>query len=82
MAKQKSTEHLKKESKELEGIADLGRINPAIDSTYFPNTQSTLYWTATPRNYGALIYAWYVSFDYGGASHSDRITKNFVRLVR
>jgi hypothetical protein len=33
--------------KELERLVDLGKSSPAIDTTYFPNTKSGLYWTGT-----------------------------------
>ncbi len=33
--------------KELERLVDLGKSSPAIDTTYFPNTNSGLYWTGT-----------------------------------
>lgn len=57
--------------KELEGIADFGRFNPAIDPTYFPNTSSSIYWSGSP--YAAdSSYAWYVDFGYGGAGYGYR----------
>ncbi|MDD4908158.1 MAG: DUF1566 domain-containing protein, partial [Candidatus Omnitrophica bacterium] len=35
---------------ELRSIVDYGRTNPAVDTCYFPNCKSDLYWTAVPYN--------------------------------
>ena len=52
--------------KELEGIADLGRVNPAIDPTYFPNTPRSDVWSGSPFANDSS-YAWGVGFVIGGA---------------
>ena len=66
---------------ELLGIVQKGVTNPAIDTTYFPNTQSSYFWSSSPNadlSYGA----WYVYF-YGGYSNDDFKDLSFnVRLVR
>ena len=49
---------------ELRGIVDYSRYDPAIDTNYFPNTQSSLYWSASPNAYYSGN-AWFVSFSYG-----------------
>ncbi|WOO31809.1 DUF1566 domain-containing protein [Diaphorobacter limosus] len=67
--------------KELEGIADLGRSNPAIDPTYFPNTPSSYVWSGSP-NAGYSSYAWNVNFGYGNANDGLRSSSSRVRLVR
>ena len=68
--------------KELEGIADLGRINPAIDPTYFPNTPASSFWSAS-ANASYSYYAWVVGFNYGGAGNGGyKNGANRVRLVR
>ena len=33
--------------KELESITDIDKSNPSIDAIYFPNTNTTSYWTST-----------------------------------
>lgn len=35
---------------ELQGVAHLGAVQPAIDVAVFPNTASSGYWTVTPRD--------------------------------
>ena len=68
--------------KELEGIVDFGRTNPAIDPTYFPNTPNWYFWTGSPlANFSNN--AWVVGFYDGvSASGDDRGDGYFVRLVR
>ncbi|TXT33631.1 MAG: Fibronectin type III domain protein, partial [Comamonadaceae bacterium] len=53
---------------ELEGIADFGRVNPAIDPTYFPNTSSSYFWSGSPDAYYSY-YAWGVYFGNGYANY-------------
>lgn len=68
--------------KELEGIVHFGQSYPAIDSTYFPNTPSSGFWTGTPCAYNA-DGAWYVYFGYGYANVDGRSDEgNSLRLVR
>ncbi len=71
--------------KELEGIADLGRSNPAIDPDFFPNTStvwpSSVVWSGSPLA-GLPNLAWGVYFNDGGADGSLRSNGFSVRLVR
>lgn len=69
--------------KELEGIADFGRYNPAIDSAYFPNSPSSYFWSGSPYASDSN-YAWYVNFLHGYADYFAglRSTSFRVRLVR
>lgn len=67
--------------KELEGIADMGRSNPAIDPMFFPNTPSSVVWSGSPLAGGPSL-AWDVNFSYGGASYDNCSLGNRVRLVR
>jgi hypothetical protein len=67
--------------KELEGIADLGRVRPAIDPTYFPNTQYVNFWTSLPAP-NQTTYARIVDFASGRAGVHSRNGKDAVRLVR
>jgi hypothetical protein len=66
---------------ELFSIANDNRINPAIDMTYFPNTQSTgWYWTSMPTSFSAG-FSWAISADFGYDNISLRNNNNYVRLV-
>jgi hypothetical protein len=66
---------------ELASIADLATYDPAIDTTFFPETASSFYWSSTPRA-GSAGLAWGVSF-YGGADSSYGIDYyGRARLVR
>lgn len=67
--------------KELVGIADLGRINPTIDPTYFPNTSNSLFWSGSPYA-GSSSNARLVYFSYGFPTYGNRSNLNRVRLVR
>ncbi len=50
--------------KELSTLVDESRINPSINTTFFPATRSAAYWSSTTfaRHPG---FAWYVRFDSG-----------------
>ncbi len=68
--------------KELEGIADRGRVAPAIDPVFFPNTPSSVVWSGSP-NASYSNDAWLVHFGYGFANNgSYRGNGYHVRLVR
>ncbi len=67
--------------KELEGIADFGRHNPAIDTNYFPNTSIFNFWSGSPHA-GSSNYSWDVYFDNGDAGNANRNSYYRVRLVR
>ena len=69
--------------KELVSLADKSCKNPAIDSSVFPNTSSSYYWTSSPYVYvGNSNGAWFVDFNDGGVSNNYRYNKYAVRLVR
>jgi hypothetical protein len=67
--------------RELLSIVSNDRVNPAIDTTYFPNTVASWVWSASPyaNNPG---YAWYVYFGYGGVDGYSKGYAGSVRLVR
>lgn len=69
--------------KELSSIADKTRSNPAIDTTAFPATPSSWYWSATPYA-GGSGGAWYVDFSdgYVGYYYRNGGLNGHVRLVR
>ena len=75
---------------ELQGILASSGI-PQIDTTWFPNTQASWYWTSSPY-VGSSGYAWYVYFHYGYVGNGyvsydvrgndSRDNYDHVRLVR
>src|SRR3990167_8271428 len=66
---------------ELMSIVNYETYNPAINTTYFPNTNSSSYWSSTT---GAIYSsdAWYVSFFYGLVNGSYKSSYYYVRCVR
>lgn len=71
---------------ELSSIVNKGTFNPAIDTDYFPQTQSNWYWSSSPvaNDSGK---AWAVDFINGGDSvtgglNASRFNDFHVRLVR
>jgi hypothetical protein len=67
--------------KEVISIADIGRVNPAIDPTYFPYTGSSSFWSAsTYANDSSFARSFY--FVIGNPSYSVKSTAQQVRLVR
>ena len=67
--------------RELESIVDDSTCSPAIDSTYFPNTNSSEYWSST-TNAGGTSDAWHVDFSDGGVDYNDKGDRYYVRCVR
>ena len=68
--------------KELESITDDSKYYPAIDTTYFPNTNANYYWSSTTDAY-YTYYAWVVDFGNGFVhSHIYKAYYYYVRCVR
>jgi hypothetical protein len=67
---------------ELRSIVDYGRYNPAIDTDYYIDSQSVIFWSSTAGSY-SNIYAGAVDFADGAASiYHSRYKEYAVRLVR
>jgi pimeloyl-ACP methyl ester carboxylesterase len=64
--------------KELRRLVDYSRYNPAIDTTYFPDTVSSFYWSSTPRADGT----WGVNFCNGDDRYDSKNGSYYVRAVR
>lgn len=65
---------------ELETLPDYGKFNSAIDTTLFPGTENTIYWSSTLYH----LYAnnvWVVGFYDGGTSVFDKPSSQYVRCV-
>lgn len=67
--------------KELFGLSDLGRGDPAIDPGYYPNTPSSFTWSGSPYA-NSSDSAWFVSFGGGLSDLAFRFEAHSVRLVR
>jgi hypothetical protein len=65
---------------ELQSIVDYGKASPAIDTTAFPGTQSSIYWSSTTDWFTSG--AWGVLFDGGDVYGSIQYNYNYVRCVR
>jgi hypothetical protein len=66
---------------ELRSIVDYSRINPAIDTGYFLNTNSAYFWSSSPYA-GDGDNAWLVHFYGGYDGYGNRDDGGHVRLVR
>jgi hypothetical protein len=66
---------------ELEGLVNFSRFNPSIDMNYFPNTPTSVFWSASPIA-NVSGGAWDVSFNGGNSGYGNRDFNKHVRLVR
>jgi len=69
-------------ARELQSLVDYGVASPKIDSSFFPNTLGTIYWTGSPMAENVNV-SWVVYFNYGFV-HFDGYRHDYhpVRLVR
>ena len=65
---------------ELESITSNDRYGPAIDTEFFPSTQSLTFWSSSPYVYHSR-YAWNLDFADGRAYDYDKYSRRHVRLV-
>ncbi|MFT5114018.1 MAG: hypothetical protein ACI8P9_003351 [Parasphingorhabdus sp.] len=66
---------------ELTSLIHFGRLQPAIDISYFPNTLNSFYWAMNPVA-GRAIEAWAINFEFGFASPLRKTDLRPARLVR
>ncbi|NND83208.1 MAG: DUF1566 domain-containing protein [Gammaproteobacteria bacterium] len=67
--------------KELITIVDFRVDSPSIDDAIFPNTNSSIYWSASSRA-NSSGSAWFVDFTFGVVSGFNGTSSFFVRCVR
>ena len=67
--------------KELITIVDVDLYDPAIDTTYFPQTQSWYYWSSTSFAMDPS-QAWWPSFHDGDVYQDKKTNEVYVRCVR
>ena len=67
--------------KELSTLVKSEKLNPAIDTGFFPHTVSSYYWSSTTHaNFTGI--SWYVNFGYGNVNYKYRSSSYYVRAVR
>lgn len=66
---------------ELQSLVDYEKCDPAINSVYFPDTESSNYWTNT-KYVDTDHFSWYVNFYNGHVSAFDKSSYYCVRCVR
>ncbi len=67
--------------KEIQQIADYQTTHPVIDSTFFPNTISSSFWTSNTAAW-SNDYAWKFSFSNGTNSREEKTRNGNVHCVR
>jgi hypothetical protein len=68
-------------AKQLQTIVNYQNSSPAINATFFPNTQSDWYWSGSTYKPGTSL-AWYVSFYDGPVSSTNKAGTGYVRPCR
>ena len=66
---------------ELSFLVDRDRYAPSINTTYFPNTASSGYWSSTTYA-SSPDGAWYVYFSYGGVGSGPKSYYGYSPYVR
>jgi hypothetical protein len=66
---------------ELYSLVDFTRSGPAIDTTAFPGTPSSQFWSSTPSA-STASFAWYVNFPFGDVNTFATTSAFTVRCVR
>lgn len=67
--------------RELLSLIHAGKLNPAVDAAFLPNTLNDVYWSA--NTYARIpAFAWGVHFGYGAANADYKNRGYRVRLVR
>ncbi|MCP4699565.1 MAG: DUF1566 domain-containing protein [Gammaproteobacteria bacterium] len=66
---------------ELAGLSDYSKTDPAIDTTVFPGTHSSGYWSGS-ADVHSQSYGWYVKFDAGYVTAGSQGFSRYVRCVR
>ncbi|WP_230659841.1 Lcl C-terminal domain-containing protein [Psychrobacter sp. I-STPA10] len=67
--------------KELSSIVEQQCYDPAINTTIFPNTASSDYWSSSPVA-NSSSHAWDVDFNNGHDNYSYKNNSSYVRAVR
>lgn len=66
---------------EIRSVVDYGKMNPAINTDFFPNTQIGVYWCE--NTYMMQPYfGWGLFMGFGSATAISKMAKQYVRAVR
>jgi uncharacterized protein DUF1566 len=68
--------------RELLGIVNYRYSSPAVDSTYFPNTNVDAYWPSSVMASNPAANAWLVDFSDGGVGMGAKTNTVLIRCVR
>jgi hypothetical protein len=63
-------------------LADRSRVNPSIDTEFFPDCPSSWFHTSTVDCEDPSEYSWFVFFDFGNSLRFNQNSNGFVRAVR
>ncbi|MCP3925461.1 MAG: DUF1566 domain-containing protein [Desulfobacterales bacterium] len=66
---------------ELQSIIDYTTNNPSVDIIFFPDTELLFYWSST-TDVSQSARAWYIDFENGDVSFTDKTNSYYVRAVR
>jgi hypothetical protein len=66
---------------ELNTIVERESVNPAINTTLFPNTANNYFWSSSPFA-NLSSFSWFVHFSYGNGGYIPKDNSFAVRLVR
>ncbi len=66
--------------KELLSLADHTRYNPSINTTFFPSTFSSYYWSSTTSHFTSQAYI--VGFNDGNSYENNKTYSYYARCVR
>lgn len=68
--------------KELQSISEINFANPSVNPTFFPSTNSSIYWSSTTLKSPDTTKAWTVDFQFGLASYNLKNENHYIRCVR
>ena len=66
---------------ELESLTRNDRYIPAIDTSFFPNTTTTFFWSSAPHAH-YTNFAWSLEFEYAHSGYHYKYHALYLRLVR
>jgi len=67
---------------ELQSLVDYSKYKPSINTTHFPDTVSSDYWSSTTDACFLTEVAWRVNFDSGYVFFSNKSNTYYVRAIR